>query len=198
MKKQTDSIYNIMIVGVGGQGVMRLAKFFREYGAQSADVVDLISAESRGVSQREGSVYALVRYNYAKGVDSCEIRQASLSPNPPKQNIQLMIAMEPLELLRNVQFLNETSVILLNLQENIPKSCITSDIHNYPDIASSISQLEDLFPKIQIIKKNYSQLAISKYNNSIRSNELIIEDLQLNLPIEFDAKLFAQVQSKFF
>ncbi|MHA1619405.1 MAG: hypothetical protein ACTSVZ_08990, partial [Promethearchaeota archaeon] len=62
--KNSDGIYNIMIVGVGGLGVITIGKFFQEYALIDSKIRNMVAMESRGVSQREGSVYAIVRYLY--------------------------------------------------------------------------------------------------------------------------------------
>ncbi|MFX1276240.1 MAG: hypothetical protein ACFFBP_09585 [Promethearchaeota archaeon] len=46
-------IYNILITGVGGQGVVLLGKILREYGMKSPLIKNVVGTETRGVSQRE-------------------------------------------------------------------------------------------------------------------------------------------------
>ena len=51
--KEIGDIYNILITGVGGQGVVLLGKILREYGMQSPLIKNVVGTETRGVSQRE-------------------------------------------------------------------------------------------------------------------------------------------------
>ncbi len=61
MSLQGDT-FKIMILGVGGQGIITVGQFFQEYTLQSDNIVDMVATESRGVSQREGSVNAFIIY----------------------------------------------------------------------------------------------------------------------------------------
>jgi len=51
--KEIGDIYNILITGVGGQGVVLLGKILREYGMISPLIKNVVGTETRGVSQRE-------------------------------------------------------------------------------------------------------------------------------------------------
>ncbi|UYP48460.1 hypothetical protein NEF87_004745 [Candidatus Lokiarchaeum ossiferum] len=161
--------FNIMIVGVGGQGVMTLGKFFREMALKSSQIHGLVSMESRGVSQREGSVFCLVRYN----LDPSKTIPF-LSPSPPIQEIDLMVALEPLELLRNLQYLRPNGITLVNNHELIPKSSLSQDIKSYPDINERLNQFKQDFPDHLIIEKDFTNMAIQENKPAIYANYLIL------------------------
>ena len=55
-------IYNILITGVGGQGTVLMGNILREYGMRTPFIKNVVGMETRGVSQREGSVSASARY----------------------------------------------------------------------------------------------------------------------------------------
>ncbi|MBY9006482.1 MAG: hypothetical protein KGD63_06965 [Candidatus Lokiarchaeota archaeon] len=46
------NIFNILIVGVGGQGVLLLGNILRQYGFISPLIKNVVGTETRGVSQR--------------------------------------------------------------------------------------------------------------------------------------------------
>ena len=48
MRKIGD-IYNILIAGVGGQGVVRLGNILRDYGLVSPLIKNVVGTETRGV-----------------------------------------------------------------------------------------------------------------------------------------------------
>lgn len=179
----SDFSFNIMIVGVGGQGVMTLGKFFREIALKSSQIHGLVSMESRGVSQREGSVFCLVRYN----LDSHNTINF-LSPSPPIQGIDLMVALEPLELLRNLHYLKPNSTTLVNTHKLIPKSSLSADNVLYPDVNERLKHFKCDFPNHRIIDKNFTNMAVQAKKPAIYANYLILAHdpaiLQQILPVE--------------
>jgi indolepyruvate ferredoxin oxidoreductase beta subunit len=168
----TEPFLNILIVGVGGQGVMTAGKFFHLYGASDPKIYNFVGIESRGVSQREGSVKAIIRYildeKYAK---------IPFSPSLLPQSVDLLIAFEPLEFFRYLQYLRSDAVVILNSQPLIPKSCFLKSKMPYPDINQLISAVKDEFPYVQFIIKNYHELALEQYRSSVKSNLLILREL---------------------
>ncbi|MFX0070663.1 MAG: hypothetical protein ACFFAO_06195 [Candidatus Hermodarchaeota archaeon] len=46
-------MYNVLVVGVGGQGVVLLGNILREYGMRMPLIKNVVGTETRGVSQRE-------------------------------------------------------------------------------------------------------------------------------------------------
>ena len=118
--KIETQIYNIMVVGVGGQGVMTMGKFFREFAMHLPNLKDLISIENRGVSQREGSTYCLIRYIFKPKKNGSKYEINYIAPVPIKQSVHLMIALEPLELLRNLQYIHPSATVVVNNSPIIP------------------------------------------------------------------------------
>ncbi|MHA1512110.1 MAG: 2-oxoacid:acceptor oxidoreductase family protein, partial [Promethearchaeota archaeon] len=172
-----DGFYNIMIVGVGGQGVMTMGKFFREYAMRLPNLKSLISIENRGVSQREGSTYCLVRYFFKDDKSDDQENSKFIAPVPSTQSINLMIALEPLEMIRNLQFIHPDAALFINNFPIIPKSSLTDEEIKYPDIESSVEKIKKLYPDIILTNKNYTKIALNKKEKSIYANNLILQDI---------------------
>jgi Pyruvate/2-oxoacid:ferredoxin oxidoreductase gamma subunit len=190
----TDAdIFNILIVGVGGQGVMTLGKFFQAYALEDPKIGNMVATESRGVSQREGSVKAIVRYV----LDEKHTGMA-ISPTLSQGSVRLLLALEPLEFLRNVHYLDPEAFVLLNTQPLIPKSSMTKKDVSYPDIQECLGKLCTQYPKIHIIARNFHQLALTQFGQSVMVNRLLLDALQENLPKVFEKALITRlIQSMF-
>ena len=173
-----NSILSIMVVGVGGQGVITLGKFFRGYALSCPEIADMISIETRGVSQREGSVTTTIRYLLK---DNNNTERVSLSPKPLAQTIHIMFAMEPLEFLRNLHFLHPSALVILNSQENIPKSSVK--LLNYPPIAERLLILSKTYPDLTLITKNFTDLACADDGKSYLTNQFLLSEFLEHLPL---------------
>ena len=193
-----SGFYNIMIVGVGGQGVMTLGKFFREYAMRLPNLKSLISIENRGVSQREGSTYCLVRYFLKENKSDVQENSQYIAPVPSNQSINLMIALEPLEMIRNLQYIHPSAALFINNSPIIPKSSLTDKKIKYPDIESAVEKIQKFYPDINLNIKNYTKIALSKKGKSIYANNLILQDIPEKLPNIFQKDLFNKVLSSFF
>lgn len=193
-----DGFYNIMIVGVGGQGVMTMGTFFREYAMRLPNLKSLISIENRGVSQREGSTYCLVRYFLKDDKSNNQENSQFIAPVPSNQSINLLIALEPLELIRNLQHLHPNATLFINNFPIIPKSSITDKEIKYPDIESAVKKIQKFYPDISMNIKNYTKIALNKKGKSIYANNLILHEIPENIPDIFDRDLFKGVMIDFF
>ncbi len=193
-----DGFYNIMIVGVGGQGVMTMGKFFREYAMRLSNLKSLVSIENRGVSQREGSTYCLVRYFFKNNKSDIQENSQYIAPVPSNQSINLMIALEPLELIRNLQYIHPNAALFINNFPIIPKSSITDKNITYPDIDSAVEKIQKFYPNIILNIKNYTKIAQNKKGKSIYANNLILQDISEKLQDIFRKDLFNKVLRAFF
>ena len=96
-----EKIFNIVITGVGGQGIITLLSVIDE--AALIEGYDVKSSELHGLSQRGGSVEAHIRFG--KKVHS---------PMVSNGNANLMIALEALEGLRESSKAGRQTKILIN------------------------------------------------------------------------------------
>ena len=116
---------DIILAGVGGQGILTIATIIGEAAAKAG--VNLKQAEVHGMSQRGGDVQSTLRLS-TEPIYSDLIREGSSD---------LIISMEPMEALRYVPYLVEQGWVVTSSHpyKNIP---------NYPDEQQIVEELESL------------------------------------------------------
>ncbi|MCX6642250.1 MAG: indolepyruvate oxidoreductase subunit beta [Candidatus Bathyarchaeota archaeon] len=92
--------YNILLAGVGGQGLMLLSQVIGD--ACTADGINVHVGAQHGLAQRSGSISAHVRIG------------DSFSPLIPYGSADLIIAMEAMEALRYVEYLRDGGYVIMN------------------------------------------------------------------------------------
>lgn len=93
--------YNIIIAGVGGQGLITLTQILAE--AASNEGYDVKTSELHGLSQRGGSVETHIRFG--KGV---------FSPLIDYGKADLVLSLEIQEGLRKISFANQKTIFVIN------------------------------------------------------------------------------------
>jgi len=93
-----SSKINIVIVGVGGQGIITLSKIIGD--AAVKENVKVLIAETHGLSQRGGSVEVHLRIGDVH------------APTVPKGEADILLSMELIEAVRNVDYLNQNGIII--------------------------------------------------------------------------------------
>jgi indolepyruvate ferredoxin oxidoreductase, beta subunit len=111
---------NIIICGVGGQGVVLMSELLGN--AAVRDGVAVKGSEVLGMAQRGGSVFSNIRL----GGDT-------LAPLTPEGRCDILIAVEPSEALRNIQYLAKDSVVVLNTRQVYPYTVFLGQ-SGYPEI----------------------------------------------------------------
>ncbi|MFO8020763.1 MAG: 2-oxoacid:acceptor oxidoreductase family protein [Promethearchaeia archaeon] len=171
-------IYNILIAGVGGQGGILMGKLLREYGFRTKFIQNVVGTETRGVSQREGSVSATARYLIKSRIYSLDqhyTKEDLISPLIPMNDSHLIIGLEPLETLRNLRYISEQTVVVLNTHKNYPRNVILgseSQEKTYPSTAEIIDILDQFSRKV--IALDFNELSEQKLHNSIYANTLAL------------------------
>jgi Pyruvate:ferredoxin oxidoreductase and related 2-oxoacid:ferredoxin oxidoreductases, gamma subunit len=94
-------VTSVVVVGVGGQGVMTLARWLGR--AAAAAGYDVKIAEIHGLSQRGGSVEVHVRFG-----------DRVYGPVVPEGDADYVAAMEAVEALRAFRYLREDTVLVVN------------------------------------------------------------------------------------
>jgi indolepyruvate ferredoxin oxidoreductase beta subunit len=113
-KTSTTMKKDIILAGVGGQGILTIATIIGDAAAVAG--LSLKQAEVHGMSQRGGDVQSNLRLSTDE-INSDLIKQGTAD---------LIISMEPMEALRYVEYLNDEAWVVTSSQpfKNIP---------NYPD-----------------------------------------------------------------
>lgn len=132
--------YNILLTGVGGQGLMSLAAVLGEACIEAE--VQVVTQEQHGLAQRSGSISAHVRIGDV------------YSPMVPHGSADLIIAMEAMEALRYIEYLKprgnivmssrllhpviETSGIVAKRRENLQYVTLEQVLENLDQITGNI------------------------------------------------------------
>ncbi|MGQ9523992.1 MAG: indolepyruvate oxidoreductase subunit beta [Armatimonadota bacterium] len=121
-------ISNILLVGVGGQGIVLASEVLAS--AALEDGLDVKKSEIHGMSQRGGSVTSHVRFG-----------EQVFSPVIPKGQADILLAFERLEALRFVSYLRAQGMAIVN-QQVIPPAPVLAGAAVYPEnIEETIEQL---------------------------------------------------------
>lgn len=98
-------VYNIILAGVGGQGILLAAEILGTAAVNSGHNVRV--SELHGMAQRGGSVISHVR-----------IGEEALAPTVLEGTADLIVGFEPMETLRNINFasLERKTTILVNIK----------------------------------------------------------------------------------
>ncbi|MBW2122180.1 MAG: indolepyruvate oxidoreductase subunit beta [Deltaproteobacteria bacterium] len=122
-----NSTKNVLIVGVGGQGVILASNILSEVAMASG--FDVKKNEAHGQSQRGGTVPSHVRFG-----------RRVYSPVIGIGEADVVLAFEELEGLRFSHFLRRDGRLILNRQRIYPAR-VTSGIDRYPeDVASMLRE----------------------------------------------------------
>ena len=128
----SNSVKNIMIVGVGGQGTLLASELLGYVLMQQG--YDVKVSEVHGMSQRGGSVVTYVRFG-----------DKVYSPVIDKGEADYILSFEKLEALRWIEYLKIGGQIITNTQEVDPMPVITGAMQ-YPD--NIIEKLESAGAKV--------------------------------------------------
>ena len=97
------STCNIVLAGVGGQGILLAAEILGDAAVKAGYNVRV--SELHGMAQRGGAVVSHVR-----------IGERALAPTVLEGTADLVLGFEPMEALRNVQFASHKTTVLVNVE----------------------------------------------------------------------------------
>ena len=163
-----DDNYSMYICGVGGQGIIKTSVIIGE--AAMNEGHNVIMSEIHGMSQNEGSV-------------STELRIGEYDSSIlPDYSADMILAFEPIEVIRGLDKANKDTKIVFNTAPIIP----SSGDKPYPNINNLISILEENYKNVLPIEAN--QLAIDAGNilslNMVLLGAVTADD---NFPISKDS-----------
>ena len=116
-------IKNIILAGVGGQGILTLAGIIDHAAMQSG--LQIKQAEVHGMSQRGGAVQSHLRIS----------NQKIYSDLIPQGKADLIVSLEPLEVLRYLPYLSENGIIITATEP-------VKNISNYPETEDILNQIK--------------------------------------------------------
>lgn len=149
--------FNIFIAGVGGQGVILISELLGK--AAVSEGLRVRGSEILGMAVRGGSVISTIRL----GSDV-------YGPLIPEGKGDLMIGIEAAEALRNVRYMSESSIIVLNTQKMMPVMVLLGK-SRYPSLEEIVENLEKHSERV--IKLDATQLA-EKAGSSLSANIVML------------------------
>jgi indolepyruvate ferredoxin oxidoreductase beta subunit len=152
---------NIILAGVGGQGILTIAAVL-DTAALSSDL-NLKQSEVHGMSQRGGAVQSHVR------ISDSEIHSDLI----PQGKADIIISVEPMEALRYLPFLKKDGYLVTdsNPFENIP---------DYPN-------MEELYKEIKLLPNNIlidAKKIAKDLGNSKATNIVLLGAASSLLPLD--------------
>ena len=130
-----DQVKNILMVGVGGQGVILASEILSEVMMRAG--YDVKKSEVHGMAQRGGSVSTHVRFG-----------STVYSPLIKKGDADILFSFEVLESVRYLDFLKNDALIIVNNQKVLPPS-VTLGADTYPDNILEI--LRERFANVDMV-----------------------------------------------
>ena len=116
---------NILLAGVGGQGILTIAAILDT--AALANNLNVKQSEIHGMSQRGGSVYSHVRIS----------DKTIYSDTIPLGTADIIISVEPMELLRYLPYLKKDGYLITDSNPFL-------NITDYPELEELYSQIKEL------------------------------------------------------
>lgn len=126
------SVCNIVLAGVGGQGVLLFAEILGEAAVKEGFNVRV--SEIHGMAQRGGAVVSEVR-----------VGEKAVAPTVLEGTADVIVGLEPIEALRNIKYASEKTLILVNT--SIVKPGGLSQYLVYPP-------LENILEKMRLFTRN--------------------------------------------
>ncbi len=130
-----DTVTNILMAGVGGQGVILASEIVSE--AMMRAGYDVKKSEVHGMAQRGGSVTSHVRFG-----------SKVYSPLIKDGEVDILFSFELLETMRYLNTLRENAVLMINAQKILPPS-VTLGKDAYPDNIAEL--LKEQYPRFELV-----------------------------------------------
>lgn len=134
----TKRVYNVLIVGVGGQGIILASDVLSKAAARHG--YDVKKNEIHGMAQRGGSVSSHVRFG-----------KEVFSPVIKAGEADVLLSFEQIETLRYFSFLSEKGKVIVNDLKVLPPAVFTGKQEYPPDV---IARVKEKVPDAIIVDGN--------------------------------------------
>jgi indolepyruvate ferredoxin oxidoreductase beta subunit len=155
--------YNILVCGVGGTGVIGFGNVLKQ--AAALEGIMVVGNEVKGRAQRGGGVTNTVRYTILEKNEPFNERKR-ITGALPQGSADLMIATEAGEGLRNVKYLSERSVVIINTFE------LRQVGLEYPDMAKGLAWLRQIARRV--IPLNASDISMANFGSHRMTNQVLL------------------------
>jgi indolepyruvate ferredoxin oxidoreductase beta subunit len=164
MNQVEQKKFDLLITGVGGQGAILASDIIGK--ATVAAGLPIRAAETHGMAQRGGSVVNHIRVGNDYG------------SMIPKKGADLLLALEPMEAVRYLDFLKDGGVIIVNTQPIVPVT-VTSGLAKYPEVSDIIDALSEKY----IVKAFNADELANEAGNRLAMNVALVGAVSGYLPI---------------
>ena len=130
MSQAEQKKFDLLITGVGGQGAILASDIIGKAAVTAG--LPIRAAETHGMAQRGGSVVNHIRIGQTYG------------SMIPKKGADLMLALQPMEAVRYLDFLKDGGIIIVNTQPVVPVT-VTSGQAKYPEVSDILDALSEKY-----------------------------------------------------
>ena len=181
-------IFNTVICGVGGTGVIGFGMLLKKLGMPHGYTV--VGSETRGSSQRGGAITSSVRYIMNDSDNPASMYKSYFPPNIPVGKADVLIATEASEVLRQIIYLNEDTKVLINNYCVVPKpdrkSIKKERGISYPDSGKILNDISKVTKYVRIV--DASETSLKVFGNYLMTNYLLLGAAikATDLPLDHD------------
>jgi indolepyruvate ferredoxin oxidoreductase beta subunit len=129
--------FNILIAGVGGQGVIVMSELLGKTAV--SDGLKVRGSEILGMAVRGGSVVSIIR-----------VGEEVFGPLIPEGKCDIIIGMEITETLRNIVYLSKSSIAIVNSRKAIPPT-VSLGLSSYPREEQILEKLNGITERTIVI-----------------------------------------------
>jgi len=168
--------FNIVLAGVGGQGVLLAAEILGT--AAVKDELNVRVSEIHGMAQRGGAVVSTVR-----------IGDAVRAPTVLDGHADVLLGFEPLETLRNLKYASRKTHVIMN-PEKIPPTELAAKNLKYPSLEEVRQKISRFTGKIIVV--HAVQLA-KEAGSSLAQNSVLVGAVAVvaSFPVKVESVLEA-------
>ena len=180
MKKIVKEV-NILIVGVGGQGVILMSELLGKAAVNSG--LNVRGSEVLGMAVRGGSVLSTIR-----------IGSEVYGPLIPMGKCDIIVGMEPTEALRNITYLSKSGMVIINTEAIIPFT-VSLGQSEYPGLDKIIEKLREVTSRV--VTLDATQIA-SEAGSALAANIVMLGALFSTGQIPMKAEAIKEaIQARF-
>ena len=171
--------FNLIITGVGGQGNVMASRVLGNILSKKGYTITI--GETFGASQRGGSVMSHLRISS----DTC------FSPQIPKNQAHMIIALEPTEALRVLAGYGNAEVKVLCNKRPIHSVGVISGEQNYPELSQIMEWVHELSGQAWFV--DATDQAMEKMKKPIFGNIILLGALAATDSVPFNREDFEEV-----
>jgi indolepyruvate ferredoxin oxidoreductase beta subunit len=143
--------FNVVVTGVGGQGNLLLTRLIANSARKEGFQVQ--TGETLGMAQRGGSVTSFVRYG-----------DEVSTPIVPNHESHVLISLEPVEALRAIHYVGNSTTVLLNTRRRVSIQVMLRE-QEYPDM----KEIESVLKSVGAIVFAFDAVELGERAGDIRS-----------------------------